>query len=187
MGILRDMAAIVREIDLPRGFSVCELGDQMMSGGKVPTPAQAFYRSIGCEKYLSVDANGRGNVTADLNLPLMDHLGQFDLVTDFGTGEHVFDQAQIWRTIHDLCKPSGYIVVDRPTQGYEEHAFYLVTPGLLEDIAEANRYLVHRIQTVKTPRGQLVRAVFQRPQNGWPFRVPQQSRYKGTLKIRGVA
>lgn len=189
MGILKEPADFVKALSLPRGFSVCELGDQMMSGGKVPTPAQAFYRGLGCEKYVAVDGNGRGNVTADLNLPLADrNLGIFDLVTDFGTGEHIFDQAQVWRTLHDLCKPGGYIVFDRPSQGYSEHCFYLVTVGLIEDIAAANRYVVHRLETSPTPRGVLVRGVLSTPAVKQPFRVPQQGRYQSILKLgKGAA
>jgi SAM-dependent methyltransferase len=187
MGILKEPADFVRALRLPVAFAVCELGDQMMSGGKTPTPAVAFYRSLGCEKYISVDGNGNGSMTADLNLPLSD-IGQFDLVTDFGTGEHIFDQAQVWRTIHSLCKPGGFIVFDRPTQGYAEHCFYLVTVGLLEDIAEANRYTVHRLQTSSTPRGVLVRGVFQMPVKRQAFRIPQQGRYQDSLRLpKGAA
>lgn len=188
MGILKDAAAMVEVLRLPSGFSVCELGDQMMSGGKVPTPAEAFYRSLGCAKYVAIDGNGRGTVTADLNLPLPSDLGTFDLVTDFGTGEHVFDQAQVWRTIHQLSKPGGYVVIDRPSQGYGEHCFYLITEGLIRDVAYANEYAVQRLELVKTPRGSLVRAVLRRPAEDRPFRVPQQSRYHESLQFsKGTA
>lgn len=186
MGILKDTAAMVQALKLPSGFSVCELGDQMMSGGKVPTPAEAFYRSLGCSTYVAIDGNGRGNVTADLNLPLHAHLGVFDLVTDFGTGEHVFDQAQVWGTIHQLAKPGGYIVIDRPSQGYGEHCFYLITEGLLRDLAHANDYAVHKLETVRTPRGTLIRAVF-RISQARPFSVPQQGRYQDSLKFSAGA
>lgn len=187
MGILQEPAAFVKGLQLPSGFSVCELGDQMMSGGKVPTPAEAFYRSFGCAKYVAVDGNGRGNVTADLNLPVKG-LGTFDLVTDFGTGEHIFDQAQVWRTVHGLTKPGGYIAFDRPSQGYGEHCFYLITEGLLEDIADANGYLVLRMESARTPRGVLVRGVFRKPSTGLEFRVPQQGRYQASLRLpKGAA
>ena len=189
MGILKDSADMVAALPLPRGFSVCELGDQMMSGGKEPTPAQGFYRRIGCEKYLAIDANGRGNVTADLNLPITNrNLGAFNLVTDFGTGEHIFDQAQVWRTLHELCAPGGFIAFDRPTQGYDHHCFYLMTQGLIEDIAEANGYSVRRLEITKTPRGALIRGVLVMPLVKRPFRVPQQGRYQASLRLpKGAA
>jgi hypothetical protein len=189
MGILKEPAAFVASLPLPAGFSVCELGDQKMSGGKAPTPAEAFYRGLGCGSYLAIDANGRGDVTADLNLPLTGRrLGQFDLVTDFGTGEHIFDQAQVWRTLHELCRPGGYIVFDRPSQGYEVHCFYLVTAGLIEDIAAANRYELLRLETTETPRGVLVRGILRTPLQARPFCVPQQGRYQASLRLpKGAA
>lgn len=187
MGILKEPAAFVTGLRLPTGFSVCELGDQMMSGGKVPTPAEAFYRRLGCGKYVAVDGNGRGTVTADLNLPLAG-LGAFDLVTDFGTGEHIFDQAQVWRTLHALAKPGGFIVFDRPSQGYGEHCFYLITTGLIEDIAAANHYTIARLETATTPRGVLVRGIMRLPPTAAPFCVPQQGRYQSILRLpKGAA
>jgi hypothetical protein len=187
MGILKEPAAFVACLNLPQGFSVCELGNQMMSGA-VATPAEPFYRNLGCTRYVSVDGNGRGTVTADLNLSLdRFKLGTFDLVTDFGTGEHIFDQAQVWRSIHDLTTPCGYIVIDRPTEGYSKHCFYLVTHALLQDIAAANDYRIVLMKTVETPRGALVRGIFQAPKDMKAFCVPQQGRYQTSLRIRGAA
>lgn len=183
MGILKEPADFVRSLKLREGFSVCELGDQMMSGGKEPKPAEPFYRSLGCGRYVAIDGNGRGTVLADLNHAVAPKLGQFDLVTDFGTGEHIFDQAQVWRTLHDLCRPGGYIVFDRPAQGYGDHCFYLITIGLVRDIAAANGYGSVVVKTAKTPRGKLVRGIFRR-QTPAPFMVPQQGRYKPTLQFR---
>jgi SAM-dependent methyltransferase len=181
MGILRDMAEFVKDIGLPPGFSVCELGDQYMAGEK-PRPAIDFYRKLGVGTYVSIDGNGLGTVTADLNQPVVG-LGQFDLVTDFGTGEHIFDQAQVFRTIHDLTKPGGYIVFDRPCHGYTKHCFYLVTTGLMEDIAFANGYRIVRLTRKETPRGWLCRGVFRKSGRETPFRVPQQSRYQSELHL----
>lgn len=185
MGILKEPAGFVKALGLPAGFSVCELGDQMMSGGKVPTPAVDFYRSLGCGRYEAIDGNGRGTLTHDLNLPVVS-IGTFDLVTDFGTGEHIFDQAQVWRTIHDLTKPNGYIVFDRPTQGYGDHCFYTITTGLIRDIAAANHYTIERLLTAETPRGALVRGVLRKMSTG-SFVIPQQGRYQKDLRLAGVA
>lgn len=185
MGILKDTAAMVKALELPEGFHVCELGNQMLSYTKPPAPAAVFYASIGCGRYESIDGNGRGTVTADLNLPLSGDLGTFDLVTDFGTGEHVFDQAQVWRTLHDLTKPGGYIAFDRPGQGYGKHCFYLADECLFRDIAEANRYGVRYFKGKETERGWLWRGVFQRPQARRRFVNPQQGRYQESLKIAG--
>lgn len=182
MGILQEPADFVRALPLPKGFSVCEFGDQWMSGGK-PLLAERWYAGLGCGRYVSIDGNGRGTITADLNHPL-DLAETFDLVTDFGTGEHVFDQAQVWRTAHTLTSPGGFIVFDRPAQGYKGHCFYLADECLFRDIAAANRYAIVRLEIGKTPRGELIRGVFQTPVAPAPFVVPQQGRYRASLVIR---
>jgi hypothetical protein len=181
MGILKEPAQFVKALKLPKGFSVCELGDQWMSGGAKQLAAD-WYKALGCGRYVSIDGNGRGTMTADLNreLPVLE---PFDLVTDFGTGEHIFDQAQVWRTLHGLTKPGGYLVFDRPSQGYPEHCYYRVDECLFRDVAEVNRYKVLELVTAPTPRGQLIRGVFRRPETSEPFRVPQQSRYESSLVI----
>lgn len=181
MGILRETAAMVRALPLPAGFSVCELGDQQMAG-KVATPAEAFYRELGCGRYVSIDGNGQGTVTADLNRPVTAlNLGTFDLVTDFGTGEHIFDQAQVWRTLHELTKPGGYIAFDRPSRGYEQHCFYSTHLCLYEDIAAANGYAILQMDTRQTPRGALILGVYWKSLSASPFRHPQQGRYRAVL------
>lgn len=182
MGILREPAAFIRSLALPPGFSVCELGDQHMAGVDEPKLARTFYESLGCGRYEAIDGNGMGTVTADLNQPLPRSIGTFDLVTDFGTGEHIFDQAQVWRTMHDLTKVGGYLAFDRPHQGYTKHCFYLVNPTLLRDLAAANVYTVVQLTTKETPRGWLCRGVFRRV-TAHPFRIPQQGRYQAGLRL----
>lgn len=183
MGILREPAAFVKSLDLPKGFSVCELGDQWMAGLKTPQIASEWYQRLGAGRYVSLDGNGKATwAPVDLNRPVHITVDPFDLVTDFGTGEHIFDQAQVWRTVHDLTKPGGFIVFDRPAQGYKGHCFYLTDECLFRDIAAANGYKLIRLETGTTPRGELIRGVFQR-QNVAPFCVPQQGRYQASLVI----
>jgi hypothetical protein len=191
VGILKEPAQFVADLQLPQGFSVCELGNQMMAGGKVGTPAEAFYRRLGCGRYMSLDANGQATHLHDLNTPIhlfkhhakRDEILEFDLVTDFGTGEHIFDQAQVWRTLHDLTKPGGYIAFDRPATGYDQHCFYLVNECLYHDLAAANGYTVVRFDRGRMPRGVLIRGVFRKPASGRAFQIPQQGRYQRDLKL----
>lgn len=182
MGIQREPAAFVTTLPLPKGFSVCELGDQGMCGGPTKTAlAKDWYLGLGCGRYVSIDGNGRGTMTADLNQPIA--LDPFDLVTDFGTGEHIFDQAQVWRTMHSLTKPGGYIAFDRPAQGYQKHCFYLANECLFRDLAEVNRYEVLWLERTSMPRGELIRGVYRRPMTDAAFVVPQQGRYRSDLVI----
>ena len=183
MGIQQTPMEFVRELGLAPGFSVCELGDQWITYN-VHRLAREFYQELGCKRYESIDGNARGTITADLNNPLKPWPGQFDLVTDFGTGEHVFNQHQVWKTIHDLTKPGGYIVFDHPTQGYEGgggHGYWNAQPCLYDDIARFNNYHVLRTASASTNRGELIRGIWRR-QTKDKFRVPQQGRYRKLLR-----
>jgi len=191
MGILKEPAQFVKDLKLAAGFSVCELGNQMMAGGAMGVHAEPFYRKLGCGRYESIDANGAGTYTHDLNTPLpwvvpgpeRKWFERFDLVTDFGTGEHIFDQAQVWRTLHDLCAPGGFIAFDRPATGYDRHCFYLVNACLYQDLAAANGYGIVRLERFRMPRGVLTRGVFHKPTTGHRFQIPQQGRYQASLRL----
>jgi hypothetical protein len=182
MGILREPADFVRDLvpKLPPKFTVCELGDQWVTYGSPHILARDFYKQLGCGRYDSIDGNGRGTITWDLNQKWRG-TKRYHLVTDFGTGEHVFNQAQVWRTIHELCQQDGYIVFDRPHAGYPEHCYYNIHKCVLDDLAAANEYRVLRLEHGVTVRGELWRGVFQKVY-GRSFRIPQQGRYKKLLR-----
>lgn len=188
MGIQKEPAAFVASLSLPNGFSVCELGDQGMCGD-VKRLAKDWYLELGCGRYVSIDGNGRGTLTADLNQPIDEQLqsdrlcGSFDLVTDFGTGEHIFNQAQVWRTLHDLCKPGGYIAFDRPSTGYHAHCFYLIHECLIRDLAAANGYEIVWLERRPMARGELLGGCFKISMAPDDFVLPQQGRYRDSLVI----
>jgi SAM-dependent methyltransferase len=96
-------------------------------------------RALGFE-YESIDIDGKfGAHRYDLNKPInLD--GVYDFVTNHGTTEHCFDQAECFRTIHRACRPEGLMVHCVPFRGYDRHCFYLYKPELFYDLAEANRY-----------------------------------------------
>lgn len=184
MAYWRSMAKLVAELPLPERFHVVEFGDQMLVWGQ-HRPAKVLYKKLGCGRYESIDGNGRGTIVADLNLPLPD-IGTFDLATSLGTHEHIFDQAQCWKTIHNLTKVGGYIVVIMPSQGYPGHGFYRMDECLFRDIAAANNYTLVRLDYMNASRGENIFVIYRRMTPA-PFRVPQQGRYKSSLKPLSVA
>lgn len=180
MGILGGPLEMMRQLVLPEGFTVCELGDQWITEGEHRL-SEPFYRELGCSRYESIDGNGRGTITTDLNKPLPPHLKSFDLVTDFGTGEHIFDQRQVFKSIHLLTVRGGYFVFDRPCQGYKGHCYWLADECVWTDFAAANKYEILQMSKKTTSRGELIRGVMRRTAKD-KFRVPQQGRYKKILK-----
>lgn len=189
MGILAGPAQWLRDLVeyLPKNFHVCELGDQYLTQTGGPRQlAKEFYEELGCGRYESIDGNGRGTITWDLNkpFPAKSHPGTFHLVTDFGTGEHIFNQYAVWLTLNSLAKKSGYIVFDRPMQGYPEHCYYNTHECLFRDIAEANHYRIVKLERRDgddATRGELIRGIFQR-RRPIKFQVPQQGRYRKLLR-----
>lgn len=181
MGILARPLEFIQELSLPHGFSVCELGDQYITCQGKPYLAIDFYQKIGAGSYRSIDGNGRATILHDLNKPLSEKW-EHDLVTDFGTGEHVFNQAMVWETVHNLCKRDGFIVFDRPSDGYKDHCFYLIQWNLIAALAHANSYNVIRLEEEGTSRGVLIRGVLQKTTDH-KFVTPHQGRYHKDLKI----
>jgi SAM-dependent methyltransferase len=188
MGIGPEPQQMLRDLSLLAGFDVIELGDQMYHSGtrRDPKfwskPAIHFYRKLGCNRYEAVDANGGGTILADLNLPLEPFPGTFDLVTDFGTSEHVFDIAQCWRTIHALCKSGGYIAFEKPFQGYPDHGFWNTHATLWRDLAKANDYELLLLKEIEAPRGRHWRGLMRKTTDA-AFRNPQQGKWVPRLKI----
>lgn len=196
MGILLPTEMLVRDVIgayLAPGFSVLEFGDQIVTHVTPHYVARELYKSLGCGHYVSVDGNGRnGSVTFDLNrktgeLAALLKVRAYDLVTDFGTGEHIFDQAAFWRTMHLMTAVGGFIAFDRPSQGYPGHCFWRTDFSTYQDIAAANSYDVLELKThVGRPlagggNGELVHGVFRKTRAG-KFQVPNQGRYKRLLR-----
>ncbi|HTO59731.1 MAG TPA: methyltransferase domain-containing protein [Bradyrhizobium sp.] len=110
--------------------------------GEAPRPdgQQAFYSVFGCESYASVDLlDKRATYRFDLNNATPD-IGSFDVVTNFGTIEHVFDIGQAFRSLHGLVKPGGVSLHCMPAFAFIDHGFYNIHPILFVELATANAY-----------------------------------------------
>lgn len=67
---------------------------------------------------------------------------RFDLVMNFGTTEHVFNQFNAFRTIHQLTKVNGLMYHDLPMAGYFNHAFFRYDPLFFNMLSAENGYEV---------------------------------------------
>jgi len=182
MGIGAVQSNLLREMK-DRGFlasieTLCELGSQVPRKTElaelVPThtvdgdlSAPKFYSLLGIENYTSIDFNGElGALRFDLNNDLRVHYSYaetFDLVTNFGTSEHCFNQHAVFKNIHDLCRPDGFMVHTLPTQGWGRHCFFRYDPNVFNDLAGANNYELVFLQpylnlrsTLKKGRGRTI-------------------------------
>lgn len=90
--------------------------------------AKSFFEWLGRE-HVSIDLNGEhGSLVRDLGQPL--ELGrEFDVVTDFGTSEHVGPRiVSLWqcmKSAFDHCKVGGRIFHVNPTPGHwKDHGYW---------------------------------------------------------------
>ena len=82
-----------------------------------------FWTSLGFE-YAAVEYGGhRSAIALDLNRDAVPPAlkSSFDLVVNAGTTEHVVNQDNAFRVIHDLAKPGGLMMHDVPAMGMMTH------------------------------------------------------------------
>jgi len=106
-------------------------------------------------EYNSVDVcPGLRTELLDLNFdPLPDHLrGQYDVVLNFGTTEHIFNQWNCFEVMHDALKPGGVAYHQLPASGYLDHGYYCYTPLFFREMAQANAYVIEHLSV--TPAGE---------------------------------
>lgn len=141
------MAKVIERVTpLLKGASVCEFGNQRLEKSLQAATGlkttKEFYISKGFSTYIALDVNERMDATIwDLNYPVdVGVTGQFDLVTDNGTGEHLFNQYAVWDNHHRLTKQGGLLVKIMPFTPWFNHGFYNFNPIFYRDVAAANKY-----------------------------------------------
>jgi SAM-dependent methyltransferase len=95
--------------------------------------------------YVSIDVNEEGGARfVDLNYWPNEAaaLGKFDVVTNFGTTEHVANQASAFATVHHMLAPGGVAIHHVPMVHYLNHALVNLTPRFLLSLATLNDYTV---------------------------------------------
>ena len=64
----------------------------------------------------------------------------YDVVLNFGTTEHVFNQWNSFEVMHESVKVGGVMYCVLPASGYLDHGYYCYTPLFFRDLAQANGY-----------------------------------------------
>ncbi len=104
--------------------------------------SRVFWTSLGLD-YAAIDVDTREGVTyLDLNrddVPF-DLYRAFDLVINAGTTEHVSNQGNAFRIIHDLARTGGVMYHEVPAGGTIEHGFIAYQPVFFMRMAQQNEY-----------------------------------------------
>jgi SAM-dependent methyltransferase len=134
--------------------------------GKSPRPGAqpAFYSIFGGGNYRSIDlTDPRADYALDLNLPLPPGVGSYDVVTNFGTTEHVFNIGQAFANIHKLLKVGGIQLHAIPSYGYIDHGFYNIHPCAYLDMARANDYEIVDVLYIDNINVRMARPIEAKP------------------------
>ena len=105
--------------------------------------SKPLYEMLGIKNYSCIDMDKMvGAIPIDLNKPLEDKTiyGKYDIVTDYGTNEHVFNTAEAYRTLHKLCKKDGILMIGQVV--YNGNGYYAYDSSFFEGIAAANNYKI---------------------------------------------
>lgn len=83
----------------------------------------------------------------DLNFDGLDdrYREYYDIVLNFGTSEHIFNQWNCFRVMHDALKTDGIIYCHLQVTGSLEHGYYFYTPQFFRDMATANGYKIEKL------------------------------------------
>lgn len=143
----------------------------------------------------------------DLNGPV-DLKRQFDVVMNMGTGAHVFNVAELFKTIHNHTRPGGMMAHGMPFSGLIDHGFFSFNPTFYWDMAAANDYVVMGVMYAELDpfklirldnrativnmakagtigRNSLIYAVFRKAEQDADFRIPMQGYYDNKLSADG--
>jgi hypothetical protein len=206
---------------------VCDLGDQQMGLSNNPLVIRELFEAFGApppsvaecigyhEKwtrdlytrlgltYMSIDVNAEGGaIPLDLNFDSApdDQKGTWDLVSNQGTTEHLINQANAFRVIHDLTRTGGYMLHHLPFLRYVDHGYFNYQPNFFEDLGIHNDYEIigiwinldrgrchlipwHRTLLEKLRLDNLDMNIFVlfRKTSDAPFALPVQGTYAGSL------
>jgi SAM-dependent methyltransferase len=207
------LAGLIEQL-APNDCARDELGERLESLLAAPPGdqrlfdlAKLFYRIVlGEHSYRAIDLHGTQVAEQfDLNLPLP-FPEQFDVVTNLGTAEHVFNQYQLFKSMHEKTRPAGLMIHSLPNQGCYDHGFYNYHPTFVFDLSAANHYQIVTLQYIdgttspqtltqiagraayvslaldkKLSNYSGLLAVLRKPAEDAPFAVPQQGYYDNQL------
>jgi hypothetical protein len=106
--------------------------------------SRALWEALGF-KYAALDFDGhRDSIAIDLNRDVVPKRlkGAFDIAANTGTTEHVANQDNAFRVIHDLVRPDGIMMHELPAQGMMTHGLINYNPKFFWHLCRENEYEV---------------------------------------------
>lgn len=111
-----------------------------------------LYEALGVNKYTCIDIDeAHSSLNFDLNEDILQKYNfceQFDLVTNHGTTEHIFNQFAGFKNIHNLCKNGGYMQHILPIHKMLFHCMFNYQPYTFFSLARFNSYKIIKIELI---------------------------------------
>ena len=144
----------VQGVTFPTDLRMLELGNMILEkrglivpfiskyGGKWDRVAKGYFEGLGFS-HTSIDINGlNGSLSLDLRKPFPKELGKFDVLTDFGTIEHIIDnQYRVFKNFHDAAAPGALMVHTLPGTGYG-HGYWSYPVSFFENLVTHCGYFI---------------------------------------------
>jgi len=111
--------------------------------------SKILWERLGFNNIAFIDPDGVHNAMKyDFNFDIQieyKYKKTFDVVTNFGTAEHIFNQYLVFKNIHNLCNKNGLMIHSLPIQGALEHGLYNYQPNFFISLAKINNYHIKYI------------------------------------------
>jgi hypothetical protein len=123
----------------------CELGNQSFYTGN---SAKKYYESKGV-MHTSIDINGKdGALPIDLDNTVPSNLeNKFDIITNYGTTEHINNQYQVFKNIHVMCKQNGIMIHAIPLiKNWPKHCRYYYSILFFQELSNYCNYQIIDLQ-----------------------------------------
>ncbi|MHA1290481.1 MAG: hypothetical protein ACTSPB_24120 [Candidatus Thorarchaeota archaeon] len=182
----------VLEFKTFQGLELCELGDLFMRRDTHfgYRRASKFFRELGFKVTVIDLGIGREKIDAnvlqlDLSKPIKTNQ-TFDMIVDYGTGEHITDQYEFHRNVHYLSNKNAVIFRSNPSNRYRNeedmlkrtHGLYHYTVEFFTKLAWLCKYKIVDIREMtndyllKDPRRKIhiYASLIKRKNNEFPSR-----------------
>jgi hypothetical protein len=157
---------IIDKLEKKNNISICDLGNQ-----QIRKSCYDFFKEKGIPRFkhtkqlfeylkynhTSIDCNGDNNsISIDLSIDIKNQncklLDKFDLITNFGTSEHVGEfilnkdevdnpQYYCFKNIHDMLKNNGIVIHCIPlVNNWKGHGVYEYTHKFFNSLCSKNNY-----------------------------------------------
>ncbi len=134
-------------------IKMCELGCMERRVDPVMVAKEYYLSVLNVQEHISLDISGKlGSLAINLDREIPTFLkDRFNLVTNYGTGEHVNNQYSFFRNIHELCRINGIMIHALvPIGHWINHGRYYYNQDFTKQLAQLCGYeLIDYFQSQK--------------------------------------